>query len=193
MSHGRNHLARIGQEEIWRGASALVQTAIVIILVLPFSALAATLQVGPGIIGVRNWIFESGARFDEAVGPQPGQYRMGSETEFVRRLSKLGHRGWHCDASRVTHIIRPEHMDADWIIDRAYRFGLYHEEREETMAGVAMLMGVPRWRVRRYLEAVARISVAKVLRDFDREFLARWEISCLRGYFAEAKASSAYS
>jgi L-malate glycosyltransferase len=147
-------------------------------------------QVSPRLIwggnmAIRSSVFVTGHRFDESVGPLPGQYRMGGETEFTERLGALGHKAWHC-AARVGHIIRPEQMDPEWIVGRAFRLGraLYHEEHA---VSVSMLFGVPRWRLRLQLETMARFGAAKLTGNFEKEFTARWEANLFRGYLAEAR------
>jgi len=146
-------------------------------------------------MAIRHNIFRSGYRFDEDVGPQPGQYRMGSESEFTARLAKLGFKLWHCKSSRVQHIIRSHQMDPHWIIRRAYRFGrdMYWKENDpelvehETWSEDAKLVfELPRW----YYSALLRESVnairAKLQGDFRKWVRASWEISYWRGYFYEA-------
>lgn len=151
-------------------------------------------EVSPGMVwgpnlAIRSRVFAAGHRYDVAVGPQPGLYRMGSETEFTTRLSNLGYKSWHCKASRVGHIIRPHQMEPEWIIRRAYQFGrdIYWKERDGYGSDSSMLLGVPRWKYRRLLEELGKLAVATMKRDFEKRFSARWEVQFLRGYLSEGR------
>lgn len=108
--------------------------------------------VSPGLVwgpsmAFRRRVFDAGHRFDPAVGPQPGNYRMGAETEFTERLGRLGYKAWFVPRAEVQHIIRPNQMDPNWIVRRAYRFGrdIYWKEREKAdNAGGAGFRTAPR-------------------------------------------------
>jgi glycosyltransferase involved in cell wall biosynthesis len=54
---------------------------------------------GPNMM-VRRRVFEAGHRFNEEVGPNAGQYIMGSETEFNLRIASQGYKTWFCPSSR---------------------------------------------------------------------------------------------
>jgi glucosyl-dolichyl phosphate glucuronosyltransferase len=75
---------------------------------------------------VRRSAFESGLRFDETIGPDSTKpfYAMGSETEFIGRLAASGARAWFVAGATVSHIVRPEQLSENWVLDRAYRNGL---------------------------------------------------------------------
>ena len=53
--------------------------------------ISAGLVWGPNM-ALRARVFADGSRFNEAIGPGPGQYIMGGETEFTLRLQNRGHR-----------------------------------------------------------------------------------------------------
>ncbi len=80
---------------------------------------------GPNM-AVRRVVFEAGHRFSESVGPDESRrlYAMGGETEFLRRVEAAGHSGWFVPEAVVGHIVRPEQLDEDWILQRAYRYGI---------------------------------------------------------------------
>ncbi len=80
---------------------------------------------GPNM-AVRRGVFEAGHRFSETVGPDESRrlYAMGGETEFLRRVEAAGYSGWFVPESVVGHIIRPEQLGEDWILQRAYRYGI---------------------------------------------------------------------
>lgn len=156
--------------------------------------------VSPGLVwgpsmAFRRRVFDAGHRFDPAVGPQPGNYRMGAETEFTERLGRLGYKAWFVPRAEVQHIIRPNQMDPNWIVRRAYRFGrdIYWKEREKADnaggAVSAQLLGMSRWRWRKLVEESLRWAVGRVTFNFDRRFAAAWEIQFLLGYLSEARAA----
>ena len=143
---------------------------------------------GPNM-AVRADIFASGYRFNEDVGPQAGQYVMGSEVEFTCRLEKQGHRAWFDEKVVVGHIIRPNQIERKWIVQRAYRLGrhMFHQEIEIIPQDTTMFRGAPRWRYGRLVSEYFRFAKAVLTGSFDNRFLAEWEISFLNGYLAEAK------
>jgi len=77
---------------------------------------------GPNM-AVRAEVLRSGARFDNSIGPRGNKYPMGSETEFVLRLSRQGHQCWHAVRAVVEHFIRSEQLRKEWVFRRAIRFG----------------------------------------------------------------------
>ena len=81
---------------------------------------------GPNM-AVRARMLEDGFAFSEAVGPNQSQrsYVMGGEFDLLRRLSEAGFRAWFVAEARVQHIIRPEQLTEDWILERYYRYGLF--------------------------------------------------------------------
>lgn len=80
---------------------------------------------GPNM-AVRGSVFTAGHRFSETVGPDETRrmYAMGGETEFLRRMDAAGYTGWFVPEAVVGHIIRPEQLDENWILQRAYRYGV---------------------------------------------------------------------
>lgn len=79
-----------------------------------------------GNMAVRRAVFDRGFRFDEAVGPNGANryYRMGSETEFARRVGRAGAAAWFARGPLVHHLVRPRQWSEQAFIDRAYRNGL---------------------------------------------------------------------
>jgi glycosyltransferase involved in cell wall biosynthesis len=80
---------------------------------------------GPNM-AVRADVFRAGVRFAEDVGPDASRsaYAMGSETELVRRLAAAGHAARFVPEAAVRHIVRPEQVTVEWVLERAYRYGL---------------------------------------------------------------------
>lgn len=151
--------------------------------------------ISPGMIwganmAVRKKIFDAGYRYDENVGPQPGQYRMGSETEFVNRLGDNGHFAWHCADSTVGHIIRPEQMSPEWIIKRAYRFGrssIANNPNGRHGNEKSVLWGLSRWKIRRLAQEYLKLIRAGITDNRDDAFQARWQIQFMLGNISEER------
>lgn len=138
-------------------------------------------------MAVRRNIFDAGHRFNSAVGPQAGHYVMGSEVEFTARLERAGHRTWFIERARVGHVIRPQQLEREWIVQRAFRLGrhMLHQERP-TFGSTPLLRGAPRWKYRLLMVQLLKALKARALCDADEKFLSDWEISFLRGYLSEA-------
>lgn len=62
-------------------------------------------------------------RFPEHIGPQAGNYAMGGEGVFLRKLAQQGYRFVHVPGAMVEHVIRPEQVQADWLLRRANKKG----------------------------------------------------------------------
>jgi hypothetical protein len=83
-------------------------------------------EIFGGNMAVRRSVFERGVRFDEAIGPNRDNpnYRMGSESEFLRRVGRAGATAWFAHEPLVQHIVRQHQWSAQAWVDRAYRSGL---------------------------------------------------------------------
>ncbi|WP_300753196.1 glycosyltransferase [Janthinobacterium sp.] len=146
--------------------------------------------VYPGLVwganmAIRRRVFETGARYDESIGPKGGSYAMGSETRLNLDMFQSGHLPWFCPQARVSHIIRAHQVDMPWVVRRAYLFGR-GKCRLHMPEQTVELLGVPRWMLGLYLRHL-RGGVLDWLRQ-DREalFQRRWEMASLRGFFHEA-------
>lgn len=139
-------------------------------------------------MAIRRRILAAGYRFNEAVGPQAGEYAMGSEVDLVSRLEKAGHRALFVPQARVGHLIRPHQLEREWIVRRAFRLGrhMYHRESEGYPAGTKLIRGAPRWQYRRLLNAYLASLAGRLRGDFDTRLRADWDVSYLRGYLLEA-------
>lgn len=79
---------------------------------------------------VHRSVFDEGLRFNESVGPAAGHYAMGSETELLRRLEQSGHQACFAAEATVGHQIRPEQLQRDWVMQRAFRSGRGNRARD---------------------------------------------------------------
>lgn len=145
---------------------------------------------GPNM-AVRSHIFASGFQFDGAVGPSTGQYRMGSETEFLQRLEREGHKAMWIDEAIVKHIIRENQVTEEWLHGRAFRFGraAFHSPADNPVADrtTRYLFGCPRWMIRRYMTVQTEKHLA-IFTGNQRKVLERnWKIGELRGMMYEAR------
>lgn len=146
--------------------------------------------VFPGLVwganmAVRRAAFAAGQRFDVGVGPNGGDYAMGSETELTRRLGAAGYRARFYSGARVSHHIRRHQVEVGYILQKAWRFGR-GKYRQEVRGRFPELWGVPRWMLLRCVQEAAAWARAAMLGDAARKFSHRWELAFLRGYFYEA-------
>lgn len=144
---------------------------------------------GPNM-GVRTEVLESGHRFDVSIGPRKGQYPMGSETEFVRRLMRQGHTAWFVADAVVEHFIREFQMQEDWVLARAIRFGRgqYRLAQAEPRPTLTTWLGVPRYLFRCMLTQGALMLKPFLCFDEEGLFRARWQFNYLWGQAVESRA-----
>lgn len=146
---------------------------------------------GPNMF-VRRRVFDAGLRFDESRGPGPGQYVMGSETEFTARAAAAGHAAWWCPEIQVHHIIRAEQLERGWLLKRAYRYGktVFLLSNRDCQADPSRRCG-ERFSpslLRRAAGALLKGLVYDLIRDRAPALCHWWRFYQLRGYMAQAKA-----
>jgi hypothetical protein len=146
---------------------------------------------GPNM-AVRAHVFKSGVRFDPKFGPNGSDgYPMGSETELMERLDAAGHRAWFAERACVRHMIRSSQLDAQSVVQRAFRHGYGVGWRRQRNAGalrvfvslVKAARGVCTARLRRTLMPFAD----PLLQDF-RE---AWALGLARGALYEYRRARA--
>jgi GT2 family glycosyltransferase len=153
---------------------------------------------GPNM-AVRSEVFAAGHLFNPAIGPRPSRsYPMGSETEFLIRVTAAGFRAWHTPTAVVHHIIRKRQLQLSWILGRATRFGrgqyrLHRLLPEQVGAGWGFESdtgergSTSRWaRLIRTARREARDLVLAIVR-FDRGGVVRigWRTAYVYGYVRE--------
>jgi glycosyltransferase involved in cell wall biosynthesis len=141
------------------------------------------LVFGPNM-AVRTAIFQSGVRFDPAIGPRGSSYAMGSETEILLRLEKQGHRAWHVEHAVVEHFIRKEQLTKEWVLQRAKRWGRGRYRMSPT---ARLWLGVPRHLFRDFPKEGLGILAAFILFRRKAFFNARWRFNILLGIASEAR------
>ena len=97
-----------------------------------FAAHSDDLEDGPtspgmiwgGNMAIRRRVCSDGHQFNEAYGPRGNRYQlMGSETEFTRRVEKVGNACWFSNRIPVGHQILPVQFTPSWLATRARWFG----------------------------------------------------------------------
>ena len=141
---------------------------------------------------VRGTIFWEGVRYDESIGPRPGQkFGMGSESELLFRLAAAGKKGIYIPSATVGHHVQVCLLNKKNMLKRAIRFG----------KGNAHSRGIPdpnklevipwRWRMRRFL-AMTWYYIQFLLTRFHRDESLRMKMSmdALRYYAYHREALS---
>ncbi len=107
---------------------------------------------------VRRSVFREKTAFNEHIGPNGSSYAMGNETDFFLQLGRKGHQPVFLPGSLVYHIIRPEQVNRDWLIGRAFRQGRGESRLngEVSWYSVARLMKNAIWRTGAYYGAFVR-------------------------------------
>jgi glycosyltransferase involved in cell wall biosynthesis len=143
---------------------------------------------GPNM-AIRTNIFESGMRFDPAIGPRGANYPMGGETELVMRISRKGHKAWHVSGAVVEHLIRKEQLQKAWILERGVRWGrgYYRVFKANQVDARKLWMGIPRRLVRDLLKEGIFTAMALVSFRPKELFGARWRFNFLWGQAMEAR------
>jgi len=143
---------------------------------------------GPNM-AVRTSVFQSGLLLDPSIGPRGPSYAMGSETEFVLRLSRKGHQAWHVRAAVVEHLIRREQIRKSWVFQRAIRYGrgFYRNFRAEQIPASKIWAGVPRHLFRDIPKEGLRSGAAYLFFRQEAAFRSFWRFNFLRGQAIEAR------
>jgi len=145
---------------------------------------------------VRKRVFDAGFRFNELVGPGPGNYIMGSEVEFNLRVASHGYKTWYCPDAIVQHIILKHETTKKWIMQRAYKFGKGNYTRgwekinkDQITTLVGFQLGYPRWMIRKLISEWLLVIRSKLFRDSSEEVIHLWAAYYHLGYMAQARNS----
>jgi len=140
---------------------------------------------GPNM-AVRRRVFEAGHRFNPNVGPNRGNYIMGSETEFNKRVVAAGHKAWFSNNPRVNHFIRPHQLTEEFCLGRAFRGGRGTCLETGDMTHFPTLFGVPRWLYTKKMRHALQIALATLRGDSEAKFKARFHYHHTRGFLHQA-------
>lgn len=138
---------------------------------------------GPNM-AVRRRVFAQGHRFDTSIGPAGSDYVMGSETEFVKRMAKLGSEAVYLPDAVVTHQIRPEQLHWGWLCQRVYRQGR-GTARETGMPEGRQIAGVPRYLWRKLIQTRIHSLGLRVCRQHDQALQRELDYWFQRGLIYE--------
>jgi len=140
---------------------------------------------GPNF-AIRKKILNENIRFNENVGPNKGNYIMGSETEFLYQLKDLGHQAFYCESAIVEHIIDEKQFSTTWLKNRAFKAGrslIMHQEKELNFKRVHEFFGFPRWALVKRFKNLIKLFFTKIGSAKYYELI--WISSHLRGYCYE--------
>lgn len=142
---------------------------------------------GPNM-AIKRHVFDHGIRFNEDIGPNGGNYMMGSESELLYRLKNAKHCAYYQHELKVEHIIRPEQLTPNWIAGRAYKAGrslIMHQIKNKQSITVATLAGYPRWALLQYWQK--KLSRLLTKNNSERGYALLWQANHLKGYCDEYK------
>jgi glycosyltransferase involved in cell wall biosynthesis len=142
---------------------------------------------GPNM-AIRRHVFSQNMKFNENIGPNGGNYMMGSESELLYRLREAGYSAYYQHELKVEHIIRPEQLTPKWIASRAYKAGrslVMHQIKNKQTIKVTTLAGYPRWALLQYWSKKLRRLFTNNSSALGYSLL--WQANHLRGYCDEYK------
>ena len=142
---------------------------------------------GPNM-AIKRDVFAPDIRFNENIGPNGGNYMMGSESELLYRLREAEYSAYYQHELKVEHIIRPEQLTQSWIAGRAYKAGrslVMHQIKNKQTITVATLAGYPRWALLQYWQK--KLSRLLTKNNSERGYALLWQANHLKGYCDEYK------
>ncbi|MDO3379731.1 glycosyltransferase [Geoalkalibacter halelectricus] len=144
-------------------------------------------------MAVRREIFEKGYNFNPSVGPNGEKvYRMGSETEFLKRLERDGYIPIFLPKAVVEHQIRREQMDMRWVAERSFRSGF--TDCAGAMPDGKTLLSVARYLWRQLLVALIMNYIYKIVPNKRKKFSYFVALNRARGkIYAQLSHDEAFS
>lgn len=146
------------------------------------------LVYGPNM-AVRSTVFEAGMRFNPSVGPCGSNYAMGSESEFLSRLGKLGHRAFFVPQAVVEHFVRKDQLATGWVMRRAFRYGrgFFRLLRMDLLEENRTILDVPKTLIREGIKGCLKWCKALLSLRLEKIFRARYQLNFIRGQIVEAR------
>jgi glycosyltransferase involved in cell wall biosynthesis len=135
-------------------------------------------SVWGGNMTVRTKVF-SDHRFFEGIGPNgTKKYAMGSDTEFMLRVAKVGHLCWHSRNSAVGHIVRAHQLRPEWLLQRAYNSAKgCHRAKLDNRSGGEVIGEL--------FSAACDLIHANLFGSFEHKFKAKFRLRSSQGALAE--------
>jgi GT2 family glycosyltransferase len=127
------------------------------------------------------------AAFDDGVGPNGSEYAMGGETELLRRLAHGGAKAVYVPDAIVEHVVRPEQLTEQFVLERARRFGRGLVRMGDVSWSPHRLFGAPRYLTRQLLEAWVARAGARLRGDARRRLVAEFRYRVVLGSIAECR------
>jgi glycosyltransferase involved in cell wall biosynthesis len=138
-------------------------------------------------MAIRSDVFQSGIRFDTAMGPRGSNYRQGGDTELTRRLEAQGHKAWHVPGAVVEHLIRKDQIERAWLMRRAFRHGRgeYRIEHAKHIKSGRLMLGAARRLFPELFSHAFEMTKARVSRKQPELFRSHWRFNYIRGQLWE--------
>lgn len=118
---------------------------------------------------VRATVLRDGMRYNESIGPRPGQkFGMGSETEFLMRLAAQGRKFLYVPTALVCHHVQVSLLDSRSMLRRAVRMGRGEPHTRGLPDPDRLARSRWRWRLRRLAAMswhLVRFGVSMMRRD----------------------------
>lgn len=143
---------------------------------------------GPNM-AIRKSVFDLGVRYSTDVGPDGSQtYMMGSEGDFTRRLGSMGMKAWFCKEAIVEHLIRPNQISKEWVLNRFFRHGRSSYKFDHRPdAQIPRVFGIERWLYRRLFEELGHYVYCCAIGNSSGAFKAMAAYHHMRGRIHQAK------
>lgn len=118
-------------------------------------------------MAIRAKIFTDVGMFNVKVGPDGSEsYAMGSETDFLRRVERLGYKAWFDSNASIGHQIRVHQLERKWALQRYYRQGRGgYANNPSTDRKNKTCFGRDIWAIKAYSASLLRLALYRLLRN----------------------------
>jgi len=133
--------------------------------------------------------FGQDLRFNENIGPNGGNYVMGSETDILYKLKAKNNKAYFCSTLEVQHIIRVSQFQSKWLAARAFKAGrslVHHHINQRNTNTVALLFHYPRWALAKYLKDSFKFYLQFGIKNISY-YKHLWARNHIKGYLSEYK------
>lgn len=125
-------------------------------------------------------------RFPGHLGPQGQAYAMGGEAGLLRAMAANGHAFVYVPSAQVQHVVRPEQLTEQWLMQRAHNKGrgqIYLPSRKKTRR--LRVGGVPLRLILACLRSFLRYQLLRWTRDQQRRVQHGIQYALRRGQIEE--------